>query len=51
MKVIYKTTAECPECGYVFQYDYQSWGEPYCPHCGLLLYWGETNGESEENDG
>lgn len=31
--------AECPNCGYYFEESYDSWEEPYCPHCGQHLDW------------
>ena len=35
--------AECPNCGYEYEYGDKDWGLPFCPNCGQSLNW-----ESEE---
>lgn len=36
--------AECPSCGYSYEYGDKDWKEPFCPHCGQPLKW-ESEGE------
>lgn len=45
-KMVYDS-AECPNCGYIYDEGDQVWGEPYCPHCGQALDW-YMRGEQDE---
>ena len=40
-KMVYDS-AECPNCGYIYDEGDQVWGEPYCPHCGQAIDWSES---------
>ena len=31
--------AECPNCGYEYDYGDKDWGLPFCPNCGQKLNW------------
>ena len=31
--------AECPNCGYEYEYGDKDWGLSYCPNCGQKINW------------
>ena len=38
-------SAECPNCGHLFEYDINDWESAYCSDCGQAIDWSEE-GES-----
>ena len=37
--------AECPNCGYEYEYGDKDWGLSYCPNCGQELNWERSDKE------
>ena len=37
-------SAECPNCGHLFEYDINDWESAYCLECGQALDWSEERG-------
>lgn len=37
--------AECPNCGYEYDYGDKDWGLPFCPSCGQKLNWERSDKE------
>ena len=31
--------ANCPTCGYLYEYGWENWGYPFCPKCGQAIDW------------
>ena len=37
--------AECPNCGYEYEYGDKDWGLSYCPNCGQKMNWERSDKE------
>lgn len=37
--------AECPNCGYEYDYGDKDWGLSFCPNCGQKLNWERSDKE------
>ena len=37
--------AECPNCGYEYEYGDKDWGLPFCPNCSQKLNWERSDKE------